>query len=374
MGAASIEEVVTSGQLKEFVLFPDRLYRNCPQYVPALHSDQIRTLTKSASLEYCTQRLWLARNEAGETTGRICAVINPRYNARYGRKCCRFGWFDCIDDFSVAEALMQAAVQWAAEQGMSQIHGPLFYNTLGKQGMLVEGFGNVPQFNTLYNFPYYADFMQRLGFVKECDWIQYRIDGYRLPDRIDRLAEALMKRYDLHFADVETIKKDRELSRRFLRNYSDIFSRSVYNFIPFTDAEIEEELRASVPMLKNNCCSIIMDKDERIAAFGICFPSVSRAMQKARGSLFPFGWIHLLRALNCRNDTADMMIIGSDGNWEGKGLTAVIHHDMSRKFAGTGFRYFISNPQIESNKAVNVWDNYPNKEMFMRRRCFIKDL
>lgn len=377
MNKVIITEVSTKEQLKEFVRFPDRLYRECHQYVPALHSDQVSALTKSPSLEYCTRKMWLASNTEGKTTGRICAVINPRYNERYDKKCCRFGWFDCVDDYEVARELTDTAIKWAKSQGMNQIHGPLYYNTLGKQGMLVEGFQNIPQFNTLYNFPYYPEYMQRLGFEKECDWIQYKVHGYQLPERIDKLARVLMERYQLHFADIETIKKDKNLGRQFLRDYSDIFSRSVYNFIPFTDAEIEEELKLSVPMLKNECCAIIMDKDEHIAAFGICFPSISKALQKAHGRLFPCGWAYLLKAMNCHeteNDTADMMLVGADAKWEGKGLTAVLHYHMSQKFAQTSFRYFISNPQIETNNAVNVWENYSDKELFMRRRCFIKDI
>jgi len=370
-------EVTTKCQVKEFVQFPDRLYRDCPQYVPALHSDQVHTLTKSASLEYCSRKLWLATDGEGHTVGRICAIINPRYNERYGKKCCRFGWFDCVEDINVAEALIGTAVNWAKVHGMKQIHGPLFYNTLGKQGMLIEGFENIPQFNTLYNFPYYPEFLQRLGFEKEVDWLQYKIHGYQLPERIDKLARVLLERYDLHFADIEDVKQDRKLGLKFIRDYSDIFSRSVYNFIPFTDAEIEEELRLSLPMLENECCALIMDKDNEIAAFGICFPSVSKALQKAKGRLFPFGWVHVLRAMNCKseeNDTADMMLVGATQKWEGKGLTALLHYHMSQKFAKTGFKYFISNPQIETNNAVNVWDNYSNKEPFMRRRCFIKDI
>ena len=154
-----LKEVVDKKDLKSFVEFPDRLFRNCPQYVPALHSDQYASLTKSASLEYCVHKMWLAYR-GDDVVGRICAIINPRYNERYGTHRVRFGWFDLINDKEVAELLISAAEAWAKEQGMTEIHGPLSYNTLGRQGMLVEGFENIPPFNCLYNYRYYPSFRQ----------------------------------------------------------------------------------------------------------------------------------------------------------------------------------------------------------------------
>ena len=133
-----IVEVTTRKDLRRFVEFPDRLYRDCPQYVPALHADQIKSLTKVSTLRYCTRKMWLAFR-GNEVVGRICGMVNPRYNELYNKKRARFGWFDTINDLEVARLLLGTAEAWAKEQGMDEIHGPLYYNTLGKQGMLVEG-------------------------------------------------------------------------------------------------------------------------------------------------------------------------------------------------------------------------------------------
>ena len=174
MAEYRIIEVNDAKDIIRFVRFPDNLYRGCPQYVPALHTQEVRNLTKDAALEYCVHKMWMAL-DGGKVVGRICAMINPRYNERYGKKCVRFGWFDTIKDIKVARLLIETAEAWAKEQGMDTIHGPLYYNTLGKQGMLVEGYENIPPFNCLYNFPYYNDFMEQLGFEKECDWVQYKM-------------------------------------------------------------------------------------------------------------------------------------------------------------------------------------------------------
>lgn len=368
-----IIEVVTKRQLKKFVGFPDKLYASCPQYVPALHSDQLHTLTADAALEYCTNKLWLALDDKGEVTGRISAFVNPRYNERYGKKCCRFGWFDVIEDFEVAKALIDTATAWAKQQGMNQIHGPLFYNTLGKQGMLVEGFENIPQANTLYNYPYYQRFIEKLGFEKECDWVQYIIEGWEVPERIKLISQRIMERNKLHYENVQTLAKDPAKVHSFLQLYSDIFAENVYNFIPFTEAEMAQEASQVMSMLKDNYCSIVMDSEDNVAGFAINFPSMSKAMQKARGSMLPFGWFHLLKALSGKNDTADLMLIGTAPQWRSKGVSSLFHCDISAKWAAMDIKYSITNPQIETNNAVNVWESYP-KQPFMRRRCYIKNI
>ena len=197
-----IVEVTSRRQLRQFVRFPDELYRGCPQYVPALHSDQYKSLTKYPALKYCTRKMFLALDDKGRVAGRIQAVVNPRYNEYYGKKCCRFGYFDVVNDYDIAKALVSAASAWAKSQGMTQIHGPLFYNTLGKQGMVVEGFDSLPQFNNLYNYAYYPEFLERMGFVKECDWVQVRVEDKSLPQKMRDISSRLMQRYKLHYGSV----------------------------------------------------------------------------------------------------------------------------------------------------------------------------
>lgn len=367
-----VTEVLDRRNLRRFIRFPDRLYRNCLQYVPALHSDQVNSLTKVSSLSYCSRRMWIVE-DGKKVVGRICAMINPRYNERYGTRRARFGWFDCIGDFEVAKLLIDTASEWAASQGMTEIHGPLYYNTLGKQGMLVEGYGNIPPFNCLYNYPYYNDFMTRLGFVKECDWVQYKmVADHGVPEKAERVAKIVMDRYKLHFVSIDKLKKDPEKVRQFFRVYNDSFSETVYNFIPFTDEEIEEEARSAMPYISDKASCMLMDENDNIVAFGVSFPSISKALQKARGHLFPFGWIHLLKAL--RNyETTDLMINGAVPEWQNRGVSAVYYKEMADKAIRIGNRWAISNPQIESNSAVNIWNSYEH-EPFMRRRCYIKKI
>ena len=370
--AYSIIEVTSSRDLRRFIEFPDELYKGCSCYVPALHSDQVNSLTRVSTLSYCRRRMWLAM-DGRKVVGRICAMINPRYNERYNTRRVRFGWFDCIDDIDVASLLIGTAEDWAREEGMTEIHGPLYYNTLGKQGMLVEGFDNLPPFNCIYNYPYYNTLITRLGFEKECDWVQYRmVANHGVPEKTRRIADVVKERYNLHSGSLDKLKKDPEKVRAFFKVYNDSFASSVYNFIPFTDEEIAEEAAATLKYVSDKASCILFDENDNVVAFGISFPSISRALQKAKGKLFPFGWFHLWRAMH-DYETTDLMINGAAPEWQNKGISSLYYKEMADKALKIGNRWAISNPQIEDNSAVNIWNSYEH-EPFMRRRCYIKKI
>ena len=367
-----IIEVRTRRDLGRFIRFPDELYRGCPQYVPALHSDQVNSLTKVSTLSYCRRRMWMVL-DGKKVVGRICAMINPRYNDLYQKKRVRFGWFDTINDLEVARLLISTAEAWAREQGMTEIHGPLYYNTLGKQGMLVEGFDNVPPFNCLYNYPYYNDLVTALGFVKECDWVQYRMAADQgVPEKTERVARIVRERYNLHVGSLDRLKKDPEMVKYFFKVYNESFASAVYNFIPFTDEEVQEEAKASLSFVSDKASTILLDENDKLVAFGISFPTISKALQKAKGHMFPFGWIHFLKALN-DYETTDLMLNGAVPEWQNKGVSAVYYCDMADKAKKIGNRWAITNPQIETNSAVNIWSSYDH-ELYMRRRCYVKPI
>ena len=368
----TVIEVKSRKDLLRFIYFPDELYRHCPQYVPALHADQRKALTSNAALKYCKQKMWLV-TDGLKVVGRICAMINPRYNELYNKKRVRFGWFDTINDQKVADLLIGTAEAWAKSEGMTEIHGPLFYNTLGKQGMLIEGYENVPPFNCIYNYPYYNDLLEAMNFEKECDWVQYKmVANHGVPDKTRRVAKLVYQKYKLHVGSLDQMKKDPELVRKFFKVYNDSFSSSVYNFIPFTDDEIEEEASSVMRFITDKTSSIILDENDNLVAFGITFPSISRALQKARGHLLPFGWFYLWRASK-DYELTDLMLNGAVTEWQNTGVSALYYREIADKAIKIGNRFAISNPQIESNSAVNIWNNYEH-EPYMRRRCYIKKI
>jgi hypothetical protein len=255
---------------------------------------------------------------------------------------------------------------------MTEIHGPLQFNTFGRQGMLVEGFDKVAPFSCLYNYSYYVDLMEQLGFEKECDWIQYRMAAdQQVPQKMQNIAARLMERYKLHVADFDRMKKDPENFRKFFKAYNESFDGPVHNFIPFTDAEIEEEIGEIAGQLDKRLCCVLMDENEDVAAFGISTPWLSEAMKKAKGSLFPFGWYHALKAKN-DVEIIDLMLSGAAPKWQNTGISAVFHCIMAQQYREAGVKWAVANPQIETNNAVNVWEKYDQKELWLRRRCWIR--
>ncbi len=370
----TVKEVSNSKEFKIFYQFQNKLYRDCKVYVPTMDIDQKRTLEGDPALEYCTRKLWLAYKD-GKVAGRIQAIINPRYNEYYNLKRVRFGWFDFEDDIEIAKALLDTASEWGRSHGMTQIHGPLAYNTLGRQGMLIEGFENMPPSNCLYNFPYYPQAMDKLGFGKEADWIQYKLNASQgAPEKLNRMSDILLKRYNLRLLDIRTIKGERkdELIRKFFRIYNECFT-AVHNFIPLTEKEIMRTGRTYFKLLKPELTCLVIDENEEIAAFGLCLPSLSEALKKAKGKIFPFGWYHLIKAYR-KYKNIDLMMIGSNPAWNSKGLSAIYHANLAASFRRHNIKCAITNPQIATNvRAVKVWESYDH-ETYMRRRCWIKSV
>lgn len=369
-----IKEVKTSRDLKVFYQFQNNLYKDCPQYVPTLDSDQKHSLTNDPALDYCTCKMWLAYKD-GKVAGRIQAIVNPRYNDFYGTRRGRFGWYDFIEDIEVAQALMDTATKWLKEQGMEDVHGPLAYNTLGRQGMLICGFENTPPVNCLYNYPYYPQFMEKMGFAAECDWIQYKLNASQTtPDKLIRIASMLMERHKLRLLDIKKLGKEERdvLVQKFFRIYNECF-KAVDNFIPLTDKEIKITGNSYFSKLKPELTCIVMDENNEVAAFGICLPSFSEAFKKAKGKLFPFGWYHILKAY-MKYDTIDLMLVGSSPDWAQKGLSAIYHAHLSGSFQKHKIATALTNPQIVTNTAaIKVWESYDHQE-YMLRRCWNRKL
>jgi hypothetical protein len=367
-----IKEVYTKSDIKKFVRFPHKLYKGCKQYVPSLDADEISIITKSPSLEYCSIKLWLALDENESVVGRIAGIYNPHSNEFHSEKRVRFGWYDFIEDFDVARMLIEQVQKWGEELGMNEIHGPLSFNTWGKQGMMIEGFENIPPVNCIYNYSYYPVFMERMGFGKQLDWIQLKIaTGDPIDQRIIRVNNMLIEKHKLKILDIRKIKDRDSLVKGFFRSYNESF-KDIDNFAPMTDAEIENIGKEYFPKLKPELTTIVLDQDDNIAAFGICFPSLSRAFQKARGRLFPFGIFHILRTFK-KYDSIDFMMIGAAPEWQHKGVTSIFHTHIGSNLHKMGVRVGITNPQAENNSAFKVWERY-GTEPYMKRRCFIKTL
>ncbi|MDP3436891.1 MAG: N-acetyltransferase [Bacteroidales bacterium] len=370
----TIKEVLTAKEHLSFVQFPEKLYRDEPNWVCPIRWDELNILKKdrNASYEYCDSKLFLAF-KGEEIVGRVAAIVNHKSNSAWGEKRMRFGWIDFIDDADVSGALMAKVEEWAAELSFEIVSGPQGFNDLDKQGMLVEGFENLSTSQTIYNFPYYVTHLESLGYSKEVDWSQRTLNiPDKVPEKLAAFSQIVKDRYGVKILGKVSSRKLRHYGRELFKAYNRSYT-PLYCFNTVTEREIEGVLKQFIPMVDQKFLSIVLDKEDRVVAFAVTIPTISKALNKAKGRLLPMGIIHIKRAL-MKYELLDMYIIGVVPEYQNKGLNAVIFHHLHQNFIKYGVKKVIAYPQLESNTAViRLFDYYP-MEPYMVRRCVCKKL
>ncbi|MHB9151185.1 MAG: GNAT family N-acetyltransferase [Spirochaetales bacterium] len=370
-----IKKVTSRSELRAFVTFPEKIYGSEPNWVPALVFDDINTLNKkkNPAFEFCEAEYWTAWNE-GKMVGRIAGIINRRFVEKWGKKYARFGWIDFIEDFEVAKALVTTVEAWARDKGMEGVHGPLGFTDLDREGMLVEGFGERATFATIYNHPYYPVYMEKLGYAKDVDWIEFLVQTPEaIPEKVLRVNEIISKRSGVRIAEW---KNKKELIRKYADQLFELLDEAyagLYGTTPLSRKQVEAYIDQYLSFVDPRFTKILVDKDERLAGFAITIPSLSDALYKSRGRILPFGWIRLLMALK-KPKTMDMMLIAVRKEFVARGVVAIIMTSLNQSAIDNGIQFSETNPELETNVAVHgLWKDYP-KRLHKRRRVFLKML
>lgn len=373
-----IKKVQTQQDLKTFIRFNYEMYKNNPYSVPDLYEDMMDTFSpkENPAFEFCEADYFLAYKD-GRLVGRVAAIINNRANETWGKKSVRFGWIDFEDDIEISRALLDTVKQWGRERGMVEIEGPLGFTDMDAEGMLIEGFEELSTMATIYNHPYYPKHMEQLGFEKAVDWVERKI---YIPDAVPekhlRIAKIVSEKYGLHVRKLRN-KKDvmeNNTARRIFECINDAFA-PLFGYSRMTDRQIDKYVKTYIPVLDLRMVSVVEDNDGNIIAAGISMPSMSHALQRAKGRMFPFGWWHLLKALKWgRDEMLDLLLIGVRPDYQGKGVNALIFADLIPVYNQLGFKYAESNVELEDNgKVQNQWQ-YFDVVQHKRRRCFRQDL
>ena len=373
----TIKRVKTKQELKQFVQFYYDLYHDNEFAVPYLYSDEMATLQrdKNPSFECCEAEYFLALKD-NKIVGRAAAIINHRANERWNRQAVRFGWFDFIDDIEVSTALLKAVEDWGREKGMTEIVGPMGFIDTDREGLLVDGFDQLSTMYVNYNYPYYAQHLERLGFVKDNDYLEYKVKVPEVvPDKFAKTTQLVQKRYGLSvhkFTRHELIDEGfgREVFHLLNATYKDL-----YGFSELSQKQIDKLVNDYIKIADLNLVTAIMD-GEKMVGFGITFPSFSRALQKTRdGRFLPFGWWHLLKILKWhKTDIVDLLLIGVLPEYRAKGANALIFDDLIRQFQRYGFEWAITGPQMETNEGVLSQWQYLESTPYRRHRCYKKGL
>lgn len=371
----SIREVTTKRDLCAFVHFPNELYKDNPYYVTQIESMDRDTLNpaKNHAFEVCEGKYWLAYDEKDEIVGRVAGIINHRYNEKVGEKICRFGWIDFIDNQDVVKTLMSAVEQYAKEKGMTVVSGPTGFLEFDPAGILVEGFDQLPTAYGKYNAPYYEQRLLELGYAKEVDFVEYLIlVPDIIPERYARAADLVSRKYELR----QALLKKRSDVGPYLDGVFKCLNAAysqLHDFSELSPGQCEDLKKQFLGNVNVDFVSIILDKSDKVVAFGVALPSLSKAMQKANGSLFPFGFIHLLRALK-NNDTIDLLLIAIDEEYQNKGVNAMIFDQFAKGIKKNGIKYIESTRELEDNTTVqNLWHYFEHK-ITKRARVFMKKL
>ena len=372
----SIIEVKTKRQLRQFVDYPNRLYAGVEQFVPATYGDDLSDWDRSRNpaFAYCDARCWLAFRD-GEIVGRIGAILSRKSNEKWGTNRLRFTQVDFIDDREVSRALFETVENWARELGCAEVHGPLGFTDLDREGMLVEGFDRRSCFFTYYNYPYYKDHLAALGYVKDVDWVENLISvphDEKITRRWQKLSDFVLRRNHLHIYQAHNRLDYPPLLHKFFRLVNVAYA-PLYGTVELSDEQIRRYAWKFAPLINPNLTCFIMDENEELVAFGVAAPSIAEALKRSRGRLFPTGWARLLHAFRT-NDTIDLLLIAVRPDLQKKGVNAIIINKVMKACMEMGIQQAETGPMLETNESVqSQWYDF-DVVQHKRRRCWIKEL
>ena len=372
-----IKTVSNKRELKTFVRFANKLYKGNEYYVPSMPLDDMNTLTKegNAAFEFCDCELYLAYKD-NEVVGRVAAIVNYKANAAWNVEQVRFGWIDFIDDIEVSKALLDTVAEFGRSKGMKQIVGPLGFTDFDPEGMLVEGYDRLSTMALIYNYPYYPEHLKQLGYVKETGWVEYRITlPEQMPEKHIQFAEIIKERYNL-----KVLKKTKRQVRK--ENYGqkifELINQTycvLYGYSLLSPKQIDQFVDTYLGIVDMKMLTFIENSEGELIGAGITIPSMSKALQKCNGELFPFGWWHLLKAMYWKKpDTLDMLLIGVRPDYQNKGVNSLLFCDLFQNYQKMGFKYAETNANLETNAKVQaMWTPF-EKEQHKKRWVFGKEL
>jgi GNAT superfamily N-acetyltransferase len=371
--AIEIREVTTLTNRKQFVELPFRLYKNNAYWVPPIKADEINILDPkhNPAFLFCKVKSWLAFHDK-ECVGRICAIVNEKYNDKVGVLAGRISRVEFADDAEVSDLLFQTAENWLREQGMKEVQGPLGFTNLDTQGLLIEGFEHLQSIASVYHHPYYKDHFERLGYKKEIDWIEFRLTVDGMPEKTAKLAELICRRYQLKPLTFTRKKDLLPYGPRIFKLLNTAFEE-LFSVVALDEAMIRYYTNKYLKLLNPNFVKLVETKEGDLAGFTIGVPSFSKAMQKAKGKLFPFGFIPVMHAQR-HPEVIDLFLSAVDPKIQGMGIPALLINELHKTTLAYHVKFLESTGIFETNlKAVQLMKNYTNIQ-HKRKRCFKKTL
>lgn len=370
----TIVPVQGKSMLRQFIRFPLDLYKHCDQWVPSFEDDEYKSLgPDNPSLAFCERELYLAFR-GRKVVGRVAAIVNRNANKKWNENTVRFGWIDFVEDFEVAKALVDTVIAWGKERGAQKVKGPLGFTDMDREGLLVEGFENESPFTVIYNYPYYAEYLEKMGFTKDVDWTQRIIE---LPSELPAMfqyASLVESRYGLRIYTARTLKQMARRGREMFHVLNDAFA-PLYEYTKLSEDQIDGYVKQYVPVLNKYLVAFVVNEKDQLVGFTVTMPHISAAVRKAKGRILPFGWMHLLPALNPkRNDTVEALLIGVLPEYQAKGAALLMFKYLHENYLRLGIRRMLLNPQLEENYKVQTLFGEYDPQPYQRRRSYVKEI
>jgi len=369
-----VKPVNNKKERKKLHAFTMALYKDNPNWIPPLWQEELNQFdpAKNPALEFCDTVTWAAwKND--RLAGTVTGIINHRFIEQWEQKHARFGWFECIEDEEVAHALLQTVEDWAAEKGMDAIVGPMGFSDFDKEGLLIEGFDEEGTFAMLYNQPYYRDFLEKRGHKKDADWLEFRIKvPDTIPDKVLRVQQLVLKRQKVTLLETKSRKDLIPYIPQIFRLLSRCYSH-LYGYVTLTEKQVEVLAAQYISFIDHRLTRILLDEKGDVVGCGITMPSLSKGMRRAKGKLFPFGFIHILRGLK-KADVLDMYLVAVHPDYQKSGLMAVLMSVVHQEAIRRGMKWAETLAELEDNHAVQtLWKSYEARQ-HKRRRVYKKVL
>jgi hypothetical protein len=359
---------------KAFVMLPFELYKNNSYWIPPLINDEYKifNIKTNPAMHYCDSCFWIAQ-ENGKTIGRIAAIINHKYNEKVGEKLGRFSRLECIDDANVVSILLKTAEEWLRGKGMTKIHGPLGFTNLDLQGLLIEGFDYLPSIASVYHHKYYQTYIEQCGFEKENDWLEFRLQlEDHIPEKATRMVDIIKNRFKLRVVSFKNKKEMLPYAFKLFGLLNSAFDELPY-VSAFDDTTKEFYVKKYFSFLNPEFVKVVLDEKDELRAFIVGLPSLSKAMQKCNGRLFPFRFRYIMRALKHPTEM-DLLLTGVDPALQSQGVAAVLIYELQQVLLKYKVPFVETTGIFETNnKAITTWKNY-NHIQHKRRRCYVKNL
>ncbi len=367
-----VTKVASRRDRRAFLQFPLKLYKHSPYFVPPLYGDEKKIFCKNYHYYDDSEAVYFLARRDGKVVGRISGILQRKANEKWQQKRVRFTRFDSIDDQEVANALFAAVEHWAKQKGMEEVVGPLGFSDLEREGLLIEGFDQPATFEEQYNYDYYQKLIENLGYGKEVDWIEHKLYPPAKPDtRIKELREKVMKRYDLHMSDAKTsaefIKRYKD---RFFEMYDETYDQ-IYGAVPLTDKMKKELIKNFRLIIDIKHVAMLLDKNENPVCFGLCFPSIAKAVRKSNGHLTLPTIFRILKAVK-KPEVIDLALVGVLPQY--RGASVVMVDEIMRMLTEGSAEYLETLLNLEDNDSINsLWKNFEVVQ-HKRRRCYVKKI